>query len=181
MDYNQHDYNCITVIALHAIISASVQWVSAELPLNISNVGYFLFIYFFFKVKIQNLENFFHYHYQYLLKHNPLTFRHHECLHVTYMSQSSSAAAMQSRARVLVSVTRLNMLRVSEHILGTQYANVTHPCLGFALMPRQRSKHNTHRTRPQIISQQCNTETKQKNKSSSQEEKPSGETYLKKM
>lgn len=147
MDYNQHDYNCITVIALHAIISASVQWVSAELLFNISNLGYFLKKKFF-RVKIQNLENYFHYHYQYLLKHNPLTFRHHECLHVTYMSQSSSAAAMQSRARVLVSVTRLNMLRVSEHILGTQYANVTHPCLGFALMPRQRSKHNTHRTRP---------------------------------
>lgn len=35
------------------------------------------------------------------------------------------------------------MIAASEHILGTQYANVTHPCLGFALMQRQRSKHNT--------------------------------------
>lgn len=89
MDYNYHDYNCVTVIALHAIISVSVQWVPAELPFNISSLGYFMFL-------VQNpksLKVFVH-HYQFFIKTHPLTVRQNECLHVTYMSQSSSAANM---------------------------------------------------------------------------------------
>lgn len=39
-----------------------------------------------------------------------------------------------------------------------QWANITYPCLGFALTPQQRSKHNTHRT-PRSHRQHNNTST----------------------
>lgn len=53
---------------------------------------------------------------------------------------------------------QLNMCQSLNTPQDHQWANITYPCLGFALTPRQRSKHNTHRT-PRSHRQQNNTST----------------------